>query len=227
LIELIVVISIIALLASLLMASVGLVRSAARTIACASRLRNIGLGCLTYAGEWEGFLPVSYVFESTVPFGSRPWIPQQAWVTQACTYLDTPFVYGDATQQPAVLRCPAQTSFCSPGYQVSYGMHQGGSDPLWDHTPNFPTAYHFITLSRFVSTQAGLLGEVVSDSTNVTLIWGMKRIDSPYRAMLGTGGIAFDRHRKAMNGFWPDGRVQSVAETNCARDWWVGTAAFR
>jgi prepilin-type N-terminal cleavage/methylation domain-containing protein/prepilin-type processing-associated H-X9-DG protein len=227
LIELLVVIAITAILAAMLLPVIGLVRKAARTIACSSNLRQVGMGCVAYAGDWDGLLPIAYAYESVAPAGSRPWIRQMAWMTQACSYLDAPFVYGDATQQPAVLRCPAQSSFGIAGYKVSYAMHQGGSDPLWDHTPNFPTAYTAITIMRFSTTKAGLLGEVVSDTSNLTGIWGIKRIDTPSRAAPGSGGIAFDRHGLAMNGFWPDGHVQRVSEAQCAQDWWVGTAAFK
>ena len=55
--ELLVVISIIALLTSMLLPAIGMVRQVARTSACASNLRQIGLATLGYAGENDGGMP--------------------------------------------------------------------------------------------------------------------------------------------------------------------------
>ncbi len=60
LIELLVVISIIAVLASMLLPAIGIVRDAARRIACASNLRQIGMAALAYHQDSEGrLLPFS------------------------------------------------------------------------------------------------------------------------------------------------------------------------
>ena len=55
--ELLVVITVIALLAGMLMASLGVVRSSARSAACQNNLRQIGLALVGYGGEQEGQLP--------------------------------------------------------------------------------------------------------------------------------------------------------------------------
>lgn len=57
LMELLVVISIIALLASLLMPAIGMVRSAARASACLSNERQMFLGIQLYTSDQEGMLP--------------------------------------------------------------------------------------------------------------------------------------------------------------------------
>ncbi len=58
LIELLVVISIIAALASMAMGPIAMVREAATRAVCASGLRQVGMGCIAYAGDWEGKFPM-------------------------------------------------------------------------------------------------------------------------------------------------------------------------
>ncbi|MBN8527232.1 MAG: prepilin-type N-terminal cleavage/methylation domain-containing protein [Planctomycetes bacterium] len=56
LIELLVVISIIAILAALLLPVIGLVRTQARSMACASNLRQVGMCVQAYEQDWNGLL---------------------------------------------------------------------------------------------------------------------------------------------------------------------------
>ena len=55
--ELLVVISIIAILAALLLPAISLVRDSARTVVCANNLRQIGLGFALYGNDFEGQYP--------------------------------------------------------------------------------------------------------------------------------------------------------------------------
>lgn len=57
LIELLVAISIIVILASMTVPAVASIRESARRLSCSSGLRQVGLGCLAYAGEWRGYFP--------------------------------------------------------------------------------------------------------------------------------------------------------------------------
>ena len=60
LIELLVVVSIIALLVSILLPSLSKARESARTVKCMSNLRQYGISCHTYAGEWNDNFPPSH-----------------------------------------------------------------------------------------------------------------------------------------------------------------------
>jgi prepilin-type N-terminal cleavage/methylation domain-containing protein len=60
LIELLVVIGIIALLISILLPTLNKVRQQALNANCASNLRQIGQGCMSYAADYKGFLPARF-----------------------------------------------------------------------------------------------------------------------------------------------------------------------
>jgi prepilin-type processing-associated H-X9-DG protein/prepilin-type N-terminal cleavage/methylation domain-containing protein len=60
-IELLVVISIIAVLASMLLPAIGMVRQAAQTAHCSSNLRQIGMGSVAYSNDWDGIMVPCYV----------------------------------------------------------------------------------------------------------------------------------------------------------------------
>lgn len=67
LIELLVVISIIAILASLLLPSLNIAREKARAIHCASNLRQLTLGTLSYCSDWHEYSLLTSRMENTGP----------------------------------------------------------------------------------------------------------------------------------------------------------------
>ncbi len=69
LIELLVVIAIIAMLAALLLPSLNKAREKARRIGCANNLRQVTLGMLTYADDFNGWFPTG--FPACAPSGSN------------------------------------------------------------------------------------------------------------------------------------------------------------
>lgn len=62
LIESLVVVSIIAILAAILLPAISMVRASAQTAQCASNMRQIGLAFHTYATEQEGFIPYAQLY---------------------------------------------------------------------------------------------------------------------------------------------------------------------
>jgi prepilin-type N-terminal cleavage/methylation domain-containing protein len=59
LIELLVVISIIAILAALLLPAINLVRTQAKAMTCASSLRQVGMCINAYVQDWQGLMPLA------------------------------------------------------------------------------------------------------------------------------------------------------------------------
>lgn len=115
LIELLVVVSIIAVLAALLMPAVGLVRQAAATVQCASNLRQLGIAALSYANDWDGSLvPISWADGA----GSADWT-STSWGKNA-DFLDrcTDGSYTANGGVPAGLVCPT-----NPGINPSHRIN--------------------------------------------------------------------------------------------------------
>jgi prepilin-type N-terminal cleavage/methylation domain-containing protein/prepilin-type processing-associated H-X9-DG protein len=73
LVELLVVVSIIALLISILLPSLQSARESARSVACASNLRQLGQGNHMYADQWDGYFPqISGATSVGPPKSDRP-----------------------------------------------------------------------------------------------------------------------------------------------------------
>lgn len=99
LIELMVVISIIIILISLLMPSLGKARSQTKRIACAGQMRQIHFGLTNYAGNFRG------------------WYPLGVWTTQAAMglYDGSDIAAPDSYfGSPKILRCPDSKEACPP-----------------------------------------------------------------------------------------------------------------
>lgn len=107
LIELLVVVSIIAVLAGMLLPAVALVRDAARTTQCANSLRQLQIANVGYANEWEGLYVPSVYFDAGGS-SSKNWFRNTAFCEkfEGNSQGDTGsgFVGGD--EVPARIRCP-------------------------------------------------------------------------------------------------------------------------
>ncbi len=124
LVELLVVISIIAMLASMLIPVIGIVRDQARSTKCRSNLRQMQMANIDYVGNWGDYVPAFF----NVNAGSSTYTNQLIQNTefiQNCT--DGKVTDGTIANYPASLLCPLSkpdpTNAYSQ-YSLSYGYNQ-------------------------------------------------------------------------------------------------------
>jgi prepilin-type N-terminal cleavage/methylation domain-containing protein/prepilin-type processing-associated H-X9-DG protein len=218
LIELLVVMSIIAVLAAMLLPTVQLVRDSARTTTCASQERQVICGVLSYASENGGIIPCAIPFNDVGGPTPNAQYADYYFAHQVGNLLESQwdFVNQDTpATQSRLFSCPAQPYFSMPGFRTSYGMCWSGSHPDYQHGA---AHYTWLPLNRLSHSGAGVLGEIATDAfgqgpTQWWWIWNTKRID-------GITGAAF-RHRNGFNGAFADGRVQFIRRDNFQSDFYL------
>jgi prepilin-type processing-associated H-X9-DG protein/prepilin-type N-terminal cleavage/methylation domain-containing protein len=128
LVELLVVIGIVALLIAMLFPALARAREAARTVACASNIRQIGISTFAYAARNDGYFPVPVIGaglvgglpESAIFGGSVPGILD---FTQGTLIPDLGGPYAAAE----VFKCPSDESPAAKGMNITLT----GSSPNW------------------------------------------------------------------------------------------------
>ncbi|WP_309718144.1 DUF1559 domain-containing protein [Armatimonas sp.] len=159
LIELLVVIAIIAILAAILFPVFAQAREKARTISCLSNTRQIGLGIMMYAQDYdETYCPY---FSGFTPPGTYS-APSQYWPQLISPYIQKAGTSGGggqalATDLSQVFICPSgnrpnaaiQQANCNFGYASSYGI----SDHLvnWWMPPGIATTYIPVNMAAVAS----------------------------------------------------------------------------
>ncbi|MCK6486838.1 MAG: type II secretion system GspH family protein [Planctomycetes bacterium] len=108
LIELLVVVAIVAILAGMLLPAVRLVKDAAQSTSCLSRLRQLGLATLGYANDWDGAVCPAQDKNAAADLNT------QFWPYLLGGYLEQLPSYQDGS----ILRCPARRSL-----EFAYGMN--------------------------------------------------------------------------------------------------------
>ena len=127
LIELTVVITIVAVTATLLIPVIRMVRSSAKSVYCASHMRQVLIGIEGYGQDNEGFL-VSY------------WIDNRYWFDSLSPYLEANTSAGklDAKHRNAFYRCPewnwgGSSHYSNMGYGMCHDNNVGSSNTFWSN----------------------------------------------------------------------------------------------
>jgi len=120
LVELLIVVAVIALLTAILLPALGATRLAARLAACASNLRQIGIGIHGYAGEHGGFVPRGPDPLHPYDFASNLMATNQLWsgdgtpdfpVTHPRAYFGLGQLLRTTCPAEKVFYCPADDNF--------------------------------------------------------------------------------------------------------------------
>lgn len=116
LIELLVVISIIAVLAAMLLPTIGMVRDAARSANCQSNLRQVGMGILAYTSDSDGALMPFSTAYATPPWPTiGPAVAQWNWrgALELWGGIDTGALHGWGGNA-RIMSCPTQIGGKTP-----------------------------------------------------------------------------------------------------------------
>lgn len=107
LIELLVVITIIAILTGMLTMAIGQVRTAAKAAVCANQLRNLGAAEASYTTDWEGQLMATAVKDSSGVIQTLWYGPASgAWNSDDFAMREQ---FGSREEFRRLVRCPAQS----------------------------------------------------------------------------------------------------------------------
>ena len=135
LIELLVVIAIIGILAAILLPALARAREAARRATCQNNLKQFGLVCKMYAGEWNGRFPFKCNAHGGTP--SAPW----GWTG---LFPQGTAIYPEYLNDWKILLCPSDTGAkpetveqqieIQRRYNVDHngdGIHDGKDEAIW------------------------------------------------------------------------------------------------
>ena len=208
LVELLVVISIIAVLIGLLLPAVQSAREAARRTQCASNLRQVGLAIIQFAETHRGSMPLS---SHDLAHGEE----ERAWIYTVAPFMESVDSIRICPSDP---NGPARLSNDLTSYLLnSYVCIRGDKGAITNYfrmPAKSKTFVAFETSDKVGTSHAdhthgvNWFKDPLSLATRVSRTWTRIRLD-----------IQPDRHSGSSNCLYADGHVQSIAESEI--DEWV------
>ncbi len=206
LVELLVVISIIAMLLAVLMPALGRARASGLKVVCQSNLKQLGMGISLYAAEWRDYAPTGYPCE-----GSKAWFyalePYVQKITNGNTTIGT--VTSD-TKYSSVFMCPANHG------KLADPLYWWGKDYVWNDGPT--SAAKHVKMSVYRKKNIFMLGDTVGWYIMVDTMSGAHTFKE----------LGWRVHKDSANFLWSDlsAKNMSIRNWNWIRDYGYALSPF-
>jgi len=201
LVELLVVIAIIAILASMLLPSISKARDKAKSLSCASNLKQSMLAGAMYGNDYELYLPLA-----VGPVANYSW---------SNTLADGKYLSSLTVGKSSPVVCPGVKPWFYTDWRLTYGLWEGNAQ--YGSAYCYAAEFYHISLKKLRSNRL-----LMADSARGEL-------SEPYRqsCYLNTGNGSYQegsykviilRHSRRGNGAFADGHVASLDPAGITAD---------